>query len=298
MRTIGSLDTQNSAETFALALKAHEIENEISPEENGTYSIWILEDEKMQEATELLKRFNADPDAPEFSEAVRRGSKRLAEEKKKTKKRNTSVVTMERLQYEKTLGKVPRVSVFLVVVSGIVALLSHLGKNQHFLNLLYIQSVDLQNPLTMSALTDVMHGQVWRLVTPIFIHFGILHLAFDCYWTLILGREIERRLGSWHLGSLVFVVAVISNLGQFWWAHSPLFGGLSGVAYGLFGFLWMKSKFDSSNDWFMPPATVTIMLLWLVLCMTGVIGAIANAAHLIGLIIGVVWGFASARLRR
>jgi len=77
---------------------------------------------------------------------------------------------------------------------------------------------------------------------------------------------------------------------------SVYFGGMSGVNYGLFGFLWMKGKFDRSQNWQLPPQTVQLMLMWMVLCYTGLLGPVANYAHTAGLLIGMLLGIASARL--
>ena len=49
----------------------------------------------------------------------------------------------------------------------------------------------------------------------------------------------------------------------------------------------------------LPPNTITMMLFWLVLCMTGLMGPIANAAHVVGLLVGVIFGlFGSSYLLR
>jgi membrane associated rhomboid family serine protease len=71
---------------------------------------------------------------------------------------------------------------------------------------------------------------------------------------------------------------------------------MSGVNYGLFGFLWMKGKFGRDQNWQMHPQTVQLMLMWMVLCFTGLLGPIANGAHVGGLVIGALLGFSSARL--
>jgi GlpG protein len=62
---------------------------------------------------------------------------------------------------------------------------------------------------------------------------------------------------------------------------------MSGVVYALFGYIWMKSYYEPEQGLFMHPNNVNLMLLWLVLCMTGVVGQIANAAHFVGLMVGV-----------
>jgi GlpG protein len=68
---------------------------------------------------------------------------------------------------------------------------------------------------------------------------------------------------------------------------------MSGVDYGLFGYVWMKSRFDPGSGLFIHPTTVFLMMAWLLLCMTpGSVVHAANAAHLVGLGMGLAIGYA------
>ena len=136
---------------------------------------------------------------------------------------------------------------------------------------------------------------MWRLITPIFLHGDLIHILFNMMWLWQFGRFIESRFGAAKLLALVLVIGVGSNLAEYLW-KSPWFGGMSGVNYGLFGFLWIKGKFGRDQTWQMNPQTVQLMLMWMVLCYTGLLGPIANAAHTGGLVIGAALGFASARM--
>lgn len=160
---------------------------------------------------------------------------------------------------------------------------------------------------TFSALSDTLAaGQWWRLVTPMLLHFGILHLAMNALWYWELGRRIELRQGSWQLLGLTLLFAVFSNFGQYWWSGPSLFGGLSGVLYGLLGHLWLFQWLAPNPLYRMPRGVLVMMLVWLGLCMSGFVsalgfGEIANGAHVGGLIIGCVTGLAGgfiARVRR
>jgi GlpG protein len=73
---------------------------------------------------------------------------------------------------------------------------------------------------------------------------------------------------------------------------------MSGVVYALAGYVWMRGKHDRTSGLFLDQQSVTILLVWLVVCFTGVVGPIANFAHLAGLASGMAIGRVSAYLAR
>tara|TARA_X000000368_G_scaffold378554_1_gene333030 strand:+ start:8005 stop:8427 length:423 start_codon:yes stop_codon:yes gene_type:complete len=127
-----------------------------------------------------------------------------------------------------------------------------------------------------------------------FIHFSFAHLAFNCLWIYILGEKIEKINGTLIFLLLVLISSVVSNFSQFYWTSSNLFGGLSGVIYGLLGFCLieeMESKYDLYG---LPPALYLFMIIWLILGFMGILdlfgfGSVANFAHLGGLISGIIF---------
>jgi len=144
-------------------------------------------------------------------------------------------------------------------------------------------------------------GQYWRLITPMFIHFGILHLAMNSMWYWELGRRIESYQGKWMLLGLTLLVGLVSNAVQFWWAGPSIFGGLSGVLYGLLGHCWIYQLLAPNRAYHLPKGVVVMMLIWLVICMSGItevagIGAIANGAHVGGLLVGCLTGLLGGAL--
>ena len=132
------------------------------------------------------------------------------------------------------------------------------------------------------------------MVSPIFLHFSFAHLAFNCLWIYILGEKIERVDGSLTFISIVIFTAVSSNSLQYFWNGSSLFGGLSGVIYGLIGFC-MLIEMDSSRDIYdIPPGLYMFMIIWMILGFLGVLelfgfGSVANFAHLGGLVSGIIF---------
>jgi GlpG protein len=145
------------------------------------------------------------------------------------------------------------------------------------------------------------------LVTPIFLHLNPLHLMFNMLMLVQLGGSVEVARGKWRYLLIVLVTAVVSNVAEYFvsfsfhdspmldFQRSPSFGGMSGVLYGLFGYAWMKSRLAPEAGLHMPRETVMLLMGWLVLCMTGGIGSVANVAHLAGLVAGVVIGCVARR---
>ena len=106
-----------------------------------------------------------------------------------------------------------------------------------------------------------------------------------------------RLDARWRLVGLVLVCAVISNLTQYLYKGAS-FGGMSGVVYGLFGYVWVKGRFQPHLGLGISPESSGIMIGWLFLCMTGLVGPIANAAHVAGLIVGAATAYGSYGYKR
>jgi len=141
----------------------------------------------------------------------------------------------------------------------------------------------------------VVEGQWWRLITPVLLHFNVLHIVFNMLWLYLLGKVIEYRESAWLLAVLVLSIGIGSNYAQ-WYMAGPNFGGMSGVIYGLLGYIWMCSWRDPGSGYYVENGVVTMMLAWLVICFTGLVGPVANTAHVSGLLLGVIWGLLPRRI--
>ena len=146
-------------------------------------------------------------------------------------------------------------------------------------------------------------GQWWRLFSPMLLHFGVLHLAMNGMWFWELGRRIEWRQGSLALLALTLLFSLVSNLAQYLFGGPSIFGGLSGVLYGLLGHCWLFQRLAPCAPSRLPPGVIGMMLVWLLVCLSGLIGAlgfgaIANGAHVGGLLAGCVTGLFGGLLAR
>lgn len=145
--------------------------------------------------------------------------------------------------------------------------------------------------------------QLWRWFTPALLHFSVLHLAFNAAVVWELGRRIEGQLGSLRFVVLVLLIGVLSNWAQYLWTPGVTFGGLSGIAYGLLGFIVTSAKLrPTSRAWLLPQGFALSLLVFLVLFSTGVTASfglhVANAAHWGGLLSGVAGAAIWHRVRR
>ncbi len=155
----------------------------------------------------------------------------------------------------------------------------------------------------VTAAQALSSGEVWRLFTPMFIHFGWLHLVFNLLWVWEIGRRIEHANGSLSLLALVLLSSSAANLTQYFISGASLFGGMSGVVFGLLGHSLIWSRLVPSRSTGLPSSIYIFMLAYLLLGFTGVIdlaglGKIANGSHLGGLVAGLATGSLAGLLAR
>ncbi|MEC9483504.1 MAG: rhomboid family intramembrane serine protease [Halomonas sp.] len=157
--------------------------------------------------------------------------------------------------------------------------------------------------LSVGTLGDTLaSGQLWRLVSPAFLHFGWMHLIFNLLWLWYFGRQVEALQGSLRLLGVVLTSALVSNLAQYA-TGTVLFGGMSGVDYALLGYVWLMARRAPHSGFFVPQMLVVFMLGWMVFTMTPLaepvgFGNVANEAHLGGLIVGLLMGWAASSRAR
>lgn len=301
MRMIGHIPSETNARTFSDYLYVQGIENQIESERGGTVAVWVHNEDEVEKARALLQTFARDPQASVFLQAVDRAArqrKAMAEAQKASAKRTFDA---NDLFGERLIWGMGRLTAGLIAVSVVLWLGMIFSNDRPVFRPLFIDDFDVGGgPLNRwrHGLVAIREGQVWRLITPIFMHdpHNFLHILFNMLWLRSLGTAIELRRGSKYLLALVLVIGVVSNLAQYFW-EGPAFFGMSGVVYGLFGYVWVKSHLDPRSGFFMHPSNVAIMLIWLVLGFTNIM-PIANGAHAAGLVAGMVWGLISAYLRR
>ncbi len=152
----------------------------------------------------------------------------------------------------------------------------------------------------------ISEGEVWRLFTPCLLHSDFLHILFNMIWVWILTPQIESRLKGWKLIVLILLLGVVSNVFQYLMS-GPYFIGFSGIVVGLVGFIWMRQQKAPWEGYPLNRATILFLLVF-VLSMVALEGMtffmqvfsmgsaplkIANTAHIVGGLTGIVLGKSS-----
>lgn len=146
-------------------------------------------------------------------------------------------------------------------------------------------------------------GQYWRLLTPVFLHFSWLHIIFNSLIIWEIGRRIEIAKSSTHILLVFVLVGVVSNFAQYSVQANTVFGGLSGVAYGVIGYIGVYQQVHYHPVLQFNKAAIAFFIVWLLLGVFGIIdlfivGSIANAAHVAGLFSGALLGLVFALIDR
>ncbi|MGY4489925.1 rhomboid family intramembrane serine protease [Pseudomonas sp. TE3610] len=256
-------------------------------EERGEQVLWAIDEQMAADIRELYQRFpdgDADIDLSSYQPQPRLSRPSLAAQ-----------------------ARACPATALVLVLCLIVAGLTYLGDNLATLHWLTFQdfSFDSENLYFLPLGASLDAGQWWRLFTPMLLHFGVLHLAMNALWYWELGKRIEILQGRINLIGLTLLFSLVSNTAQYWYSGPTLFGGLSGVLYGLLGHVFVYQWLAPNNVYRMPRSVMVMMLVWLVICMTPLIsmfGQIANAAHVGGLLVGCLTGllggaFARRKLR-
>jgi rhomboid protease GluP len=138
-----------------------------------------------------------------------------------------------------------------------------------------------------------LSGEWWRLVTSMFLHIGIIHIAFNMWCLWDLGALCEGLYGSWTFLALYFISGIAGSLASAAWHPHGLSAGASGAIFGLAGALIASYSLGE----FSLPRFVITSTLRSVLAFVGInlfLGFVSsntdNAAHAGGLLAGAIGG--------
>jgi GlpG protein len=297
MRFIGHLPSEQAALEFSNVLLSLGIEHQVEKDEQGeaAWALWVHSEDDFGPAAEKLREFLRNPASGEFVARAREGAvkRQLVAEDAEATGSDRREVLRQVLPYG-----VGALTAVLAGTSIAIACAVWAGYGGRVLDSLLITRLvpNVEGFRPDGTLPEIFkQGEFWRLLTPALVHFNVAHLLLNMLWWIDLGSAIEARQGTGRLGFLFVTLGVGSNLAQAWYAGAA-FCGMSGVLYGLLGYIWMKGKFDPESGLSLHPYTVVLMLIFFIMGLGGaftiVFGiSVANGAHAAGLLLGVAFGF-------
>ncbi len=273
MYRVKQLDSTVNLAGFSQWLTGQGVPHRIT-EENDQQVLWLENPQHAEPVLEALERFLAEP---ELREAVDR-------------QHRSPVFVGGRWQPS---PKHAPLVLSAIVVAVLMVWVTSMGRNELSAALMMIDPRYFDWS-TLAGRIDALSstlasGQVWRLLTPDFLHFSWTHIIFNSVMLWFLGSQIEWFDGRGRLLTLFLVTSIFSN-GLQYLVSGPLFGGLSGVVYGILGYCWLSQR--KLPRFQFPSALVTFAVAWMVIGFTPFtellgLGRMANEAHLGGFVSGV-----------
>ena len=298
MREIGTIAREKDARALADYLLTLNITTKLEPRAGG-WAIWVHREERVPEARVVLADFEKDPDDARFH-AASRTAKEIRKKEEQVEKRYRKRVKNFRDRWEGSMYLRAPLAFALIVASVVVTGLMQFSPS--VFDLLSFSKEELREGVDFvdTGFAAISSGQVWRLVTPIFLHFGLIHLFFNMAAMRYLGERVEMRKGTWRFALIVLVAAIGGDVGEYYKSGGG-FGGMSGVVFALAGYLWVKGHTDPGDGLSLDQRSVNWMLAWFLLGIIAPMTAgpeaphafpynMANIAHGIGLGVGMLFG--------
>lgn len=296
MREIGTIATEKDAKALADYLLTLDITSKLVAGRDG-WAVWVHREDRVAEAKQLLGAFRLAPEDPLFHSAapVAKAIRKESEKKDADYRRRVSDL---RDRWEGSMYRRAPLA-FALIMASIVVTTSQALYPPTFNALSF-------SPITLDAdgapldhgTANILRGEAWRVVTPIFLHFGIFHLFLNMMGMRYLGERVEMRKGFWKFALLVLVAGVAGNVGQFF-KSGGAFGGMSGVIFALGGYLWVKGQVEPEEGLSLDNRSFNNLILWFVAGIVlplavpeakGFPFNMANIAHGVGLATGVLFG--------
>ena len=285
LRKLVVIEDREQLIRFYWYLRSQDIDAWIDTEDQTNSTIWLCDEGKRSSAIELYDEFKQAPSDPKYESLARKSKK-----------------SFENLQKEQSRRKQAHKETFLSIVLAdysctfscllacVIVFLFQAIDPQSIIFQYLAYSTD-PNSLFIKNFSEISRGQIWRLVTPIFMHGDFIHLLFNLYWFFQFGKVIEENFSSKRLFFLILFVASVSNT-AFYLISGPHFLGISGVNYGLLTYLWSMNELDSKSRGLIDTQTVFIFVVFycigLVLTLIGM--GVANSIHGVGALMGAVIG--------
>lgn len=272
---IGALKDRSLAFTFTDYLNSIGIKATAKPGFGASYSIYVANEADISKAKLELLRYGNNPFAKAYNQASWSQGRKVKRER-----------TMGGGFLSFSMGTYQWQLLSLASLIEVVCLAIYLVMLVPDFNDLLVRAFG------WFSLSDVTQDfEIYRVITPIFLHFGIFHIAFNLVMFEAFGRPIERHFGAFKLGYIVLSIAIVSNILQiFFTPQGAIFGGMSGVVYGLIGYMGILSRRDDlPEDLRLPQGLLLVSFIFIGIGFF--FSGIANLCHVGGMLLGLVLGF-------
>ena len=189
------------------------------------------------------------------------------------------------------------VSFSLILACLLVAVLSLLGAQPQRVAILFYPALDASGLFPLLASID-SPVEILRSLSPMLLHFGELHLVFNMMWLWYFGRQLESAQPRWLFIVLILFCSFAGNTAQYLTTGYNNFGGMSGVVYGLVGYTWIVHTFMPRSNLLINNKMFVVFVIALIAMEVFASSWVANAAHLGGLVAGLVTGMVVVGLYR
>jgi len=137
-----------------------------------------------------------------------------------------------------------------------------------------------------------LNGEWWRLLTNCFLHIGIVHLIMNLFALLYIGLLLEPILGRARFTSAYLLTGITASISSLWWNDLTISAGASGAIFGLYGVFLALLTTDLVEKTARKNLLMSIAFFVGYNLIYGLKGGIDNAAHIGGLLGGLVIGYA------
>lgn len=298
MRQIGSLENEQLANQFTDFLLTQEISAQ-TEQDGDNWAIWIRNENDVQPARDELSAFRANPSDSRFLEISEEARHARQRQQQKQKVEAKAAIELQGRWRRRSDGR--PLTIAVIVICAIVFLVTGIDRGGPPNALTRAFGLfDLST--TNDRFAQLRDGQWWRIFTPNLMHGDIVHIAFNMMWFLGFGTQIELRQGKFMLSALILISGIGTMGAELLFSDGfPI--GMSGIVYGTFGYVWMRSRYDPRSGYFMQDQTVMILMIFFFLGWSGLMsmfigGNVANWGHTGGLVVGLIWGYVPTLFRR
>ena len=139
--------------------------------------------------------------------------------------------------------------------------------------------------------TYIQMGQWWRLITPVFLHIGLMHLVVNSVTVYYIGTQIENMFGHSRFLAIYFVSALTGNLASFVFLPDALSAGASTAIFGLFGAFLMLGESFHHNPYIRLLSRQFLIFVGINLVFDLFMSGVDIYGHLGGLVGGFLMGY-------